>query len=98
MRHEAIRNLYANVITIDDDLGAFDANGIQVSLDEDIIAAEIERLRPIKLAEQVSSQRRVAYALEADPLFFKAQRGEATMDDWQAKVAEIKARYPKAQP
>jgi hypothetical protein len=98
MRHEAIRNLYANVITIDDDLGAFDANGIQVILDEDSIAAEIQRLKPIKFVEQVYSQRRVAYALEADPLFFKAQRGEATMDDWQAKVAEIKARYPKAQP
>ena len=24
-----------------------------------------------------------------------AQRGEATMEEWQAKVAEIKARYPK---
>jgi hypothetical protein len=45
-----------------------------------------------------STLRQKAYISEADPLFFKAQRGEATMDDWQAKVAEIKARYPKAQP
>ncbi|CAB4121760.1 hypothetical protein UFOVP16_2 [uncultured Caudovirales phage] len=36
-----------------------------------------------------------AYRVESDPLFFKAQRGEATMDEWLAKVAEIKARYPK---
>ena len=28
-----------------------------------------------------------------DPLFFKAQRGEATMEEWIAKVNEIKARY-----
>ena len=35
-----------------------------------------------------------AYRLEADPLFFKAQRGEATTDEWTAKVAEIKARFP----
>jgi hypothetical protein len=35
-----------------------------------------------------------AYREESDPLFFKAQRGEATMDEWQAKVAEIRARYP----
>ena len=40
-------------------------------------------------------KRMSAYAAEADPLFFKAQRGEATMAEWQAKVAEIKARYPK---
>jgi hypothetical protein len=38
--------------------------------------------------------RRAAYQLEADPLFFMAQRGEATMAEWQAKVAEIKARFP----
>ncbi len=39
-------------------------------------------------------QRADAYRMESDPLFFKAQRGEATMEEWQAKVEEIKARYP----
>jgi len=38
--------------------------------------------------------RRSAYVEEADPLFFMAQRGEATLAEWQAKVAEIKARFP----
>jgi hypothetical protein len=36
----------------------------------------------------------LAYQQEADPLFFMSQRGEATVEEWQAKVAEIKARYP----
>lgn len=45
--------------------------------------------------EEAESNRRAAYALESDPLFFKAQRGEATLQEWQDKVAEIKARYPK---
>ena len=35
-----------------------------------------------------------AYRLEADPLFFKAQRGEAANDEWLAKIEEIKARFP----
>jgi hypothetical protein len=35
-----------------------------------------------------------AYNAEADPLFFMSQRGEATLEEWQAKVAEIKARFP----
>ena len=35
-----------------------------------------------------------AYKSESDPLFFKAQRGEATMDDWLAKVDEIRLRFP----
>jgi hypothetical protein len=45
--------------------------------------------------QQAGTNRHNAYVAEADPLFFKAQRGEGTMADWEAKVAEIKARYPK---
>jgi len=48
-------------------------------------------------AEKAEANRRAAYIAEADPLFFKAQRGEATVQEWQDKVAEIKARYPKEQ-
>ena len=95
MRHEAIRNLYSNVITIDDGAGAFDAQGNQVTVDEAAVAAEIQRLQPIKAVEQAERNRQVAYMAESDPLFFKAQRGEATMEEWQAKVAEIKTRFPK---
>lgn len=43
---------------------------------------------------EMQTQRAAAYVAEADPLFFKAQRGEATMQQWQDKVAEIKARFP----
>jgi hypothetical protein len=95
MRHEAIYNLYPNVVSVDDTAGAFDAAGNQVPIDEVAVAAEIERLKPIKVAEVAEANRRAAYITEADPLFFKAQRGEATMEEWQAKVAEIKTRFPK---
>jgi hypothetical protein len=44
--------------------------------------------------EQQQAARAEAYRTEADPLYFKAQRGEATMDEWLALVAEIKTRYP----
>ena len=43
---------------------------------------------------QVDTERRNAYEQESDPLFFKWQRGEATEQEWRAKVAEIQARYP----
>jgi hypothetical protein len=46
--------------------------------------------------EQAETNRRAAYTAESDPLFFKAKRNEATMQEWEAKVAEIKARFPKA--
>ena len=49
---------------------------------------------PGLLRQQAEQSRAAAYRSEADPLFFKAQRGEATTDEWTAKVAEIKARFP----
>ena len=49
---------------------------------------------PGEIRKSIESQRAAAYAAEADPLFFQAQRGEATMDEWTAKVAEIRTRYP----
>lgn len=58
------------------------------------IEAELDRLnadQPRKLAEK---QRAAAFAAEADPLFFKAQRGEAALEEWRAKVEEIRNRYP----
>ncbi len=35
-----------------------------------------------------------AFSSEADTLFFKVQRGEATQKEYDAKVAEIRERYP----
>jgi hypothetical protein len=55
---------------------------------------EIDEIRRNKL-ESVVQQRARAYRNEADPIFFKAQRGEATMEEWQSKIEEIKTKYPK---
>ena len=76
-----------------DELEWLDKNQARPTDEE--IAAEVARLtalEPIRIAE---ANRKAAYQTEADPIFFKAQRGEATMEEWQAKIAEIKARYPK---
>ena len=58
------------------------------------IQAELDRLiadYPRKVARQ---SRASAYTTEADPLFFKVQRGEANQADYDAKIAEIRTRYP----
>jgi hypothetical protein len=60
--------------------------------------AQAWRVRPMteqeleQLAQQKDEQRRYAYQTEADPLFFKWQRGEGTEKAWLDKIAEIKAR------
>jgi hypothetical protein len=76
-----------------DDLEWLDTNQTQPTEAE--ITAEVARLTALEPARIATESRRSAYIAEADALFFKAQRGEATMEEWQAKVAEIKARFPK---
>lgn len=44
--------------------------------------------------EELQALRQAAYAAEADPLFFKYQRGEATQEEWLTKINDIKARFP----
>ena len=92
---QAIQSLRPNAewVLRGDDLEWLDAN--QTKPTEAEITAEVARLTALEPARIATENRRSAYIVEADPLFFKAQRGEATMEEWQAKVAEIKARFPK---
>lgn len=76
-----------------DDLEWLDSNQTQPTEAE--IAAEVARLTALEPARIATENRRTAYITEADALFFKAQRGEATVEEWQAKVVEIKNRFPK---
>jgi hypothetical protein len=97
LNHEAIRKAYPNVVTIDDGTGVFDAAGNPVQLDQakvDAAAVIVAQEQALAFAQR---NRATAYTTEADPLFFKAQRGEATIEEWQAKVAEIRSRYPYPQ-
>ncbi|MBM5801692.1 MAG: hypothetical protein FJ077_12850 [Cyanobacteria bacterium K_DeepCast_35m_m2_023] len=63
-----------------------------------LTAAEIEEIQnrpvPVLTTDEQRAARAAAYTSEADPLFFKAQRGEATIEEWQSTVADIRARFP----
>lgn len=55
--------------------------------------AAIEQERSVQEKKAKDRIKREAYQAEADPLFFKWQRGEATKKEWLDKVAEIKAKF-----
>jgi len=42
----------------------------------------------------MKQKRREAYVTESDPYFFKYQRGEVAKYEWEAKVEDIRNRYP----
>lgn len=81
---------------------AFENDGSQDDLiPENLIAIsneEADLIRnppktPLEVLEETKLNRACAYRDEADPLFFKFQRGEIDKQVWLDKVAEIKARF-----
>ena len=56
------------------------------------------KVDPSRIADkqraEAAEARAAAYTAEADPIFFKYQRGEATEQEWLDKIEEIRARYP----
>ncbi len=51
MRHDAIRNVYANAVTISGDSNVWDADGNTVVIDEALVQAELTRLQEAQEAE-----------------------------------------------
>jgi len=60
-------------------------------------AAQVAKATAEAARAQIRDARRAAFADEADPLAFKVLRGEAKQADYEAKVAEIRARFPYPQ-
>jgi len=52
MNHQAIYELYPQVVTIDDGTGAFDKNGNKVNIDESAIQAKAMQLEAEETAKQ----------------------------------------------
>ena len=98
--HRGIRAAYPDALltifgdTLEDLVVINNETGEPFVFDQALATSAYETLAAQQALTFVKRDRSRAYAAEADPLFFKAQRGEATTAEWEAKVAEIKARYP----
>ena len=104
--HEAIREAYSNVVTIDDGAGAFDASGNSVSLDQSKIDAARATLDAQAAATLYQRQRTgVAGTTDTiypsigdqfDNLYNDILAGTLTSSGSFAKAIEaVKAKYPK---
>jgi len=52
-----------------------------------------EKVKEIE-KKKAQQERAAAYTSEADPLAFKMLRGEITKEEWEAKITEIRERFP----
>ena len=95
MNHTAIYNTHANVVSIDDTVGAFDIDGNSVTLDETLVDAEISRLQAEYDSKQYQRDRAEAYPSlteQADMAYWDRQNNTTTLDD---AISAVKTTYPK---
>ena len=92
MRHEAIRTLYANVVTIDDATGAFDKDGNKVTVDEDAVTAKANELAT---ANAYIGKRQAAFASIGDQLDMQYWDAVNSTTTWKDHVAKVKSDNKK---
>jgi hypothetical protein len=85
MNHKAIYALYPSVVTVDDGVGASDAQGNKVAIDEAAVAAWVD-------ANAYKAQRAAAYPSIVDQLDLLYHGG---MDAWKAAITAVKTEFPK---
>jgi hypothetical protein len=99
MNHQAIYNTHPNVVSIDDTVGAMDAQGNSVAIDQSAYDAEVVRLEAEHAATQYQRDRAAEYpSIEALVVALWEGVVEERMSAVTALEAirqEIKARYPK---
>ena len=91
-RHEAIRELYTDVVYIDDAIGAFDKDNKKVTLDEDKIKTKISELETSYNKLEYQRQREQEYPPMQDQLDDIYHNG---IDGWKKTIKTIKDKYPK---
>ena len=85
MNHNAIRALYANVVSIDDGAGAFDKDGNKVEIDMYAVNAWVN-------PEAYKEKRQREYPPMAEQLDMIFHNG---IDAWKEQIQAVKDKYPK---
>jgi len=88
MNHNAIYALYPNVVYINNDTGAFDKDGNQVSIDLDAVNSWVD-------PTAYKLQRAAEYPPMTDYLDGVVKGDQAQIDKYIADCLAVKAKYPK---
>jgi hypothetical protein len=92
MRDEAIRKIHTEVVTINGESEAWDADGNVVVLDEDKIQTEIAVRQAEYDALDYSRKRKIEYPSIESQLDDLYHNG---IDGWKASIKVTKDKYPK---
>jgi len=98
MRHQAIRNLYPEVIVIQDGIGCFNSNNKLVEIDPTQVDAETARIVAERATTEYRRQRAQQYPpLQdlADALYWQSKGDNSKMQIYLAACESVKQKYPK---
>ena len=98
LNHEAIYKAYPNAVRVSDSLGAFDADGNQITLDQSLVDAAAAEIAAELAATEYQRQRAPEYpslATLADALYWNSTGDSTKLDEYYAACAAVKAKYPK---
>ena len=95
MNHQAIYNLYPNVVSVDDSVGPMDKDGNLVPIVQSDYEAEIARLQAEYEAQAYARARAEAYPSwqeQMDMMYHDQTEGSRT---WLDAIEAIKEAHPK---
>jgi hypothetical protein len=95
MNHQAIYNLYPNVVSIDDSVGPMDKNGNLVPIVQLDYEAEVARLQAEYDSQAYARARKKAYPSwqeQMDMMYHDQTEGSRT---WLDAIEAVKEAYPK---
>ena len=92
MRDLAIRRVYSEVVTINGGKQAWDDDGKEVELNEELILQEIEKIKEEYKAVEYQRLRKVEYPKIEDQLDLLYHKG---IDGWKEEIQKVKDKYPK---
>ena len=90
--HNAIRKAYPDVVTINDDKGAFDKDGNSVTLEQSKIDTARTTLDTEAAAIAYKGKRKEEYPAIEDQLDDIYHNG---IDGWKTTIKAVKDKYPK---
>jgi tRNA A37 N6-isopentenylltransferase MiaA len=96
MKHQAIYNLYPNVVTITGDT-SFNAEGNPVTIDESLVQAEVTRLQAEYEAKEYQRKRALEYPDFKDYLDGIVKGDQAQVQAYIDACNAVKNKYPKGQ-
>jgi hypothetical protein len=95
MNHQAIYNLYPNVVSIDDGAGPMDKDGNLVPIVQSDYEVEVARLQAEYDAQEYARARKKAYPSwqeQMDMMYHDQTEGSRT---WLDAIEAVKEAYPK---